>query len=216
MLEIKNLAKAFDERVIFKDMDLTINDGEVLSIVGPSGIGKTTFLRILAGLLPADRGELILNNEPLDISGNRQGAQVGVIFQDFNLFPQYTVKENITLAPQLVKKMTKNEANANAEELLNNLGLAEQTNQYPFQLSGGQKQRVAIARALAMKPGILAYDEPTSGLDAGSTDRVINVIQHLKEQGVTQLIVTHDLPFAQAVADQTFDFGTDVLRGGSL
>ena len=197
-------------------MDLTINDGEVLSIVGPSGIGKTTFLRILAGLLPADRGELILNNEPLDISGNRQGAQVGVIFQDFNLFPQYTVKENITLAPQLVKKMTKNEANANAEELLNNLGLAEQTNQYPFQLSGGQKQRVAIARALAMKPGILAYDEPTSGLDAGSTDRVINVIQHLKEQGVTQLIVTHDLPFAQAVADQTFDFGTDVLRGGSL
>lgn len=216
MLEIKNLAKAFDERVIFKDMDLTINDGEVLSIVGPSGIGKTTFLRILAGLLPADRGKLILNNEPLDISGNRQGAQVGVIFQDFNLFPQYTVKENITLAPQLVKKMTKNEANANAEELLNNLGLAEQTNQYPFQLSGGQKQRVAIARALAMKPGILAYDEPTSGLDAGSTDRVINVIQHLKEQGVTQLIVTHDLPFAQAVADQTFDFGTDVLRGGSL
>lgn len=216
MLEIKNLAKAFDERVIFKDMDLTINDGEVLSIVGPSGIGKTTFLRILAGLLPADRGELILNNEPLDISGNRQGAQVGVIFQDFNLFPQYTVKENITLAPQLVKKMTKNEANANAEELLNNLGLAEQTNQYPFQLSGGQKQRVAIARALAMKPGILAYDEPTSGLDAGSTDRVINVIQHLKEQGVTQLIVTHDLPFAQAVADQTFDFGTDVSRGGSL
>lgn len=216
MLEIKNLAKAFDERVIFKDMDLTINDGEVLSIVGPSGIGKTTFLRILAGLLPADRGELILNNEPLDISGDRQGAQVGVIFQDFNLFPQYTVKENITLAPQLVKKMTKNEANANAEELLNNLGLAEQTNQYPFQLSGGQKQRVAIARALAMKPGILAYDEPTSGLDAGSTDRVINVIQHLKEQGVTQLIVTHDLPFAQAVADQTFDFGTDVSRGGSL
>ena len=216
MLEIKNLAKAFDERVIFKDMDLTINDGEVLSIVGPSGIGKTTFLRILAGLLPADRGELILNNEPLDISGDRQGAQVGVIFQDFNLFPQYTVKENITLAPQLVKKMTKNEANANAEELLNNLGLAEQTNQYPFQLSGGQKQRVAIARALAMKPGILAYDEPTSGLDAGSTDRVINVIQHLKEQGVTQLIVTHDLPFAQAVADQTFDFGTDVSLGGSL
>ncbi|GEP74614.1 amino acid ABC transporter ATP-binding protein [Weissella thailandensis] len=216
MLEIKNLAKAFDERVIFKDMDLTINDGEVLSIVGPSGIGKTTFLRILAGLLPADRGELILNNEPLNISGDRQGAEVGVIFQDFNLFPQYTVKENIILAPQLVKKMTKNEANANAEELLNNLGLTEQTNQYPFQLSGGQKQRVAIARALAMKPGILAYDEPTSGLDAGSTDRVIKVIQHLKEQGVTQLIVTHDLPFAQAVADQTFDFGTDVSRGGSL
>lgn len=107
MLEIKNLAKVFGDRVIFKGMDLTINDGDVLSIVGPSGIGKTTFLRILAGLLPADRGELILNNESLNISGDRQGAQVGVIFQDFNLFPQYTVKENVTLAPQLVKKLSK-------------------------------------------------------------------------------------------------------------
>ncbi|SCB88088.1 amino acid ABC transporter ATP-binding protein [Weissella bombi] len=216
MLEIKNLAKVFGERVIFKEMDLTINDGEVLSIVGPSGIGKTTFLRILAGLLPADQGELILDNESLDITGNRQGAQVGVIFQDFNLFPHYTVKQNVALAPQLVKKVAKKEAEKEAEELLKNLGLVEQMNQYPFQLSGGQKQRVAIARALAMKPGILAYDEPTSGLDAESTKRVIKVIQQLKTQGVTQLIVTHDLPFAQAVADQTFDFGVDVDRGGSL
>ncbi|KAA8433057.1 amino acid ABC transporter ATP-binding protein [Weissella paramesenteroides] len=216
MLEIKNLAKVFGERVIFKEMNLTINDGEVLSIVGPSGIGKTTFLRILAGLLPADQGELVLDNELLDITGNRQGAQVGVIFQDFNLFPHYTVKQNVALAPQLVKKATKKEAEKHAEELLKNLGLAEQMNQYPFQLSGGQKQRVAIARALAMKPGILAYDEPTSGLDAESTKRVVKVINQLKTQGVTQLIVTHDLPFAQAVADQTFDFGADVLRGGSL
>ncbi|MBU7568281.1 amino acid ABC transporter ATP-binding protein [Weissella hellenica] len=216
MLEIKNLAKVFGERVIFKEMNLTINDGEVLSIVGPSGIGKTTFLRILAGLLPADQGELVLDNELLDITGNRQGAQVGVIFQDFNLFPHYTVKQNVALAPQLVKKATKKEAEKHAEELLKNLGLAEQMNQYPFQLSGGQKQRVAIARALAMEPGILAYDEPTSGLDAESTKRVVKVINQLKTQGVTQLIVTHDLPFAQAVADQTFDFGADVLRGGSL
>lgn len=216
MLEIKNLAKVFGERVIFKEMNLTINDGEVLSIVGPSGIGKTTFLRILAGLLPADQGELILDNESLDITGNRQGAQVGVIFQDFNLFPHYTVKQNVALAPQLVKKVAKKGAEKEAEELLKNLGLVEQMDQYPFQLSGGQKQRVAIARALAMKPGILAYDEPTSGLDAESTKRVIKVIQQLKTQGVTQLIVTHDLPFAQAVADQTFDFGVDVARGGSL
>lgn len=216
MLEIKNLAKVFGERVIFKEMNLTINDGEVLSIVGPSGIGKTTFLRILAGLLPADQGELILDNESLDITGNRQGAQVGVIFQDFNLFPHYTVKQNVALAPQLVKKVAKKEAEKEAEELLKNLGLVEQMDQYPFQLSGGQKQRVAIARALAMKPGILAYDEPTSGLDAESTKRVIKVIQQLKTQGVTQLIVTHDLPFAQAVTDQTFDFGVDVARGGSL
>ena len=212
MLEIKNLAKSYDTRTIFKNMNLTVNDGEVLSIVGPSGIGKTTFLRIVAGLLPADQGELILNGESLDLTGERTGAQVGVIFQDFNLFPQYTVKENVMLAPQMVHNESKDEAAENADRLLADLGLTAQADQYPFQLSGGQKQRVAIARALAMKPGILAYDEPTSGLDADSTERVIAVIKQLQAQGVTQLIVTHDLPFAEAVADKTFDFGTDVER----
>ncbi len=162
MLEIKNLAKSYDTRTIFKNMNLTVNDGEVLSIVGPSGIGKTTFLRIVAGLLPADQGELILNGESLDLTGERTGAQVGVIFQDFNLFPQYTVKENVMLAPQMVHNESKDEAAENADRLLADLGLTAQADQYPFQLSGGQKQRVAIARALAMKPGILAYDEPTS------------------------------------------------------
>ncbi|MBJ7634334.1 polar amino acid ABC transporter ATP-binding protein [Weissella confusa] len=212
MLEIKNLAKSYDTRTIFKNMNLTVNDGEVLSIVGPSGIGKTTFLRIVAGLLPADQGELILNGESLDLTGERTGAQVGVIFQDFNLFPQYTVKENVMLAPQMVHNESKDEAAENADRLLADLGLTAQADQYPSQLSGGQKQRVAIARALAMKPGILAYDEPTSGLDAESTERVIAVIKQLQAQGVTQLIVTHDLPFAEAVADKTFDFGTDVER----
>ena len=212
MLEIKNLAKSYDTRTIFKNMNLTVNDGEVLSIVGPSGIGKTTFLRIVAGLLPADQGELILNGESLDLNGERPGAQVGVIFQDFNLFPQYTVKENVMLAPQMVHNESKDEAAENADRLLADLGLTAQADQYSFQLSGGQKQRVAIARALAMKPGILAYDEPTSGLDAESTERVIAVIKQLQAQGVTQLIVTHDLPFAEAVADKTFDFGTDVER----
>lgn len=212
MLEIKNLAKSYDTRTIFKNMNLTVNDGEVLSIVGPSGIGKTTFLRIVAGLLPADQGELILNGESLDLTGEPTGAQVGVIFQDFNLFPQYTVKENVMLAPQMVHNESKAEAAENADRLLADLGLTAQADQYPFQLSGGQKQRVAIARALAMKPGILAYDEPTSGLDAESTERVIAVIKQLQAQGVTQLIVTHDLPFAEAVADKTFDFGTDVER----
>ncbi len=212
MLEIKNLAKSYDTRTIFKNMNLTVNDGEVLSIVGPSGIGKTTFLRIVAGLLPADQGELILNGESLDLTGERTGAQVGVIFQDFNLFPQYTVKKNVMLAPQMVHNESKDEAAENADRLLADLGLTAQADQYPFQLSGGQKQRVAIARALAMKPGILAYDEPTSGLDAESTERVIAVIKQLQAQGVTQLIVTHDLPFAEAVADKTFDFGTDVER----
>ena len=212
MLEIKNLAKSDDTRTICKNMNLTGNDGEFLSIVGPSGIGKTTFLRIVAGLLPADQGELILNGESLDLTGERTGAQVGVIFQDFNLFTHYTVKENVMLAPQMVHNESKDEAAENADRLLADLGLTAQADQYPFQLSGGQKQRVAIARALAMKPGILAYDEPTSGLDAESTERVIAVIKQLQAQGVTQLIVTHDLPFAEAVADKTCDFGTDVER----
>ena len=212
MLEIKNLSKKYAEQTIFKNLNLTIADGEVLTIVGPSGIGKTTFLRIVAGLLAADTGEMQLNGQDLDLSGERTGADVGVIFQDFNLFPQFTVKENITLAPTMVNKVDKNDANDMADQLIDQLGLADQSNQYPFQLSGGQKQRVAIARALAMKPGILAYDEPTSGLDEESTERVIGVIQQLKSQGVTQLIVTHDLQFAQAIADKTFDFGTDVER----
>lgn len=212
MLEIKNLSKKYAEQTIFKNLNLTIADGEVLTIVGPSGIGKTTFLRIVAGLLAADTGEMQLNGQDLDLSGERTGADVGVIFQDFNLFPQFTVKDNITLAPTMVNKVAKNDANDMADQLIDQLGLADQSNQYPFQLSGGQKQRVAIARALAMKPGILAYDEPTSGLDEESTERVIGVIQQLKSQGVTQLIVTHDLQFAQAIADKTFDFGTDVER----
>jgi polar amino acid transport system ATP-binding protein len=212
MLEIKQLSKQYEDRVIFKDLDLTVNDGQVLSIVGPSGIGKTTLLRIIAGLLPANEGTMTLDGKQLDIDGNRTGADVGVIFQDFNLFPQFTVKENIMLAPTMVRKVDKATAEADAGRLMTELGLTEQQNQYPFQLSGGQRQRVAIARALAMKPGILAYDEPTSGLDEESTQRVIAIIKTLQAQGVTQLIVTHDLPFAEAVADKTFDFAKDVER----
>ncbi|MDR3241204.1 MAG: ATP-binding cassette domain-containing protein [Lactobacillaceae bacterium] len=213
MLEVKNLSKAYGDRTIFKNLDIKIESGEVLTIVGPSGIGKTTFLRIIAGLLPADSGTLKLNDEELDISGNRSGSKVGVIFQDFNLFPNFTVKENVMLAPKMVGKTAKDVASQEADELLAELGLTEQADQYPFQLSGGQKQRVAIARALAMKPGILAYDEPTSGLDAESTERVISIIAQLKSQGVTQLVVTHDLPFAQQVADETLDFGKEVDLG---
>ena len=212
MLEIKDLQKKYADHLIFKNLALTIPTGKIMAIVGPSGIGKTTFLKIIAGLLPADQGTMELNGERLDLTGNRKGAQVGVIFQDFNLFPQYTVQENITLAPINVLKDSKSAANTTAEELLKELGLFDQASQYPNQLSGGQKQRVAIARALAMQPGMLAYDEPTSGLDAASTQQVVHVMQQMKSQGVTQLVVTHDLPFAEAVADLTFDFGKEVQR----
>lgn len=212
MLEIKNLNKQYGDRVIFKDLNLSVQPSEIMTIVGPSGIGKTTFLRILAGLLPADGGQMTLAGKDVDVTGNRLGAQVGVIFQDFNLFPQYTMKENIGLAPKLVAKMSEEDVAARVDMLMTQLDLTAYQEQYPHALSGGQKQRVAIARALAMQPGVLAYDEPTSGLDEASTGRVVEVIKNLQEQGVTQLIVTHDLAFAEQLNGRVFDFATDVQR----
>jgi len=212
MLEIKNLNKKYGDRVIFKDLNLTVKPGEIMTIVGPSGIGKTTFLRILAGLMAADSGEMLLSGHQVDVTGNRLGAEVGVIFQDFNLFPQYTVKENIGLAPKLVAGMDADEVTKLVEMLMMQLDLSSYQDQYPHALSGGQKQRVAIARALAMQPGVLAYDEPTSGLDEASTARVVDVIKDLQAQGVTQLIVTHDLAFAEQLNGRVFDFATDVQR----
>lgn len=212
MLEITDLNKKYDDRVIFKDLNLRVQPGEIMTIVGPSGIGKTTFLRILAGLLPADSGRMTLSGDDVDVTGNRMGAQVGVIFQDFNLFPQYSVKENIGLALKLVAKLPQNEVDEQVQALMAQLDLTAYQNQYPHALSGGQKQRVAIARALAMQPGVLAYDEPTSGLDEASTARVVEVIKGLQLQGVTQLIVTHDLAFADQLDATVFDFSTDVQR----
>lgn len=212
MLEIKQLTKTYNTNTIFKELDLTVADGEVLSIVGPSGIGKTTLIKILAGLETADAGEVRLNDEQLAIDGTRADAKVGLIFQDFNLFPNYTVIENIMLAPINVSRLSRDAAKAKATALLATLGMTDKADLYPYQLSGGQKQRVAIARALAMDPKILAYDEPTSGLDEASTKQVAEVVKTLKAQGVTQLIITHDQPFAEIVSDRVFDFATEVSR----
>ncbi|KRM92241.1 amino acid ABC transporter ATP-binding protein [Fructilactobacillus florum] len=212
MLTIKNLSKQYNGKVIFKDLNVTVADGQILTVVGPSGIGKTTFLRVLAGLTKADAGEISLNQHPLLLNENRTGAEVGVIFQDFNLFPQYTVFENITLAPRIVARQHRRVYQPQAEELLAQLHLTEQRDFYPFQLSGGQKQRTAIARALAMQPGVLAYDEPTSGLDETTTQQVVTVIKQLQQQGVTQIVVTHDRPFADQLSGAVLDFGTDVVR----
>lgn len=212
MLNIKNLTKEYSSNIIFRDLNLTVSDGEVLSIVGPSGIGKTTLIKILAGLETANAGELTLNGENLPIDGTRSDAKVGLIFQDFNLFPNYTVIENIILAPINVSKIDKATAKNRARDILETLGMQDKADLYPFQLSGGQKQRVAIARALAMKPQILAYDEPTSGLDEDSTKQVAEVVKTLKQQGVTQMIITHDQPFAEMISDRVFDFAKEVLR----
>ncbi|KRL90432.1 amino acid ABC transporter ATP-binding protein [Lactobacillus kalixensis] len=195
MLEVKNLAKAYAGRQILKDISFTLKDGQIMTIVGPSGAGKTTLLRIIAGLESKDSGEIL-------IDGKEDLTQVGVVFQDYNLFPNLNVLENITLAPKLVLKKSKEEAEKEAMTLLDRLQMKGREKQYPFQLSGGQKQRVAIARALAMKPKILCYDEPTSALDPNLRVEVEKLIVSLKETGLTQLIITHDLAFAENVADQ--------------
>lgn len=196
MLEVKKLCKEFNNRPILRDISFTLKDGEIMTIVGPSGAGKTTLLRIIAGLETKDSGEILIDGKPYD------SGKVGVVFQDYNLFPNLNVLQNITLAPTMVLKESKAEAEKNAQELLDKLQMTGREKQYPYELSGGQKQRVAIARALAMKPRILCYDEPTSALDPNLRKEVEKMILNLKKSGLTQLIITHDLTFAQNVADQ--------------
>lgn len=196
MLEVKNLSKEFNGHRILRDISFTLKDGEIMTIVGPSGAGKTTLLRIIAGLETKDAGEILIDGNPYD------SGKVGVVFQDYNLFPNLNVLQNITLAPTLVLKKSKTEAEQDARVLLKRLQMSGRETQYPYELSGGQKQRVAIARALAMKPRILCYDEPTSALDPNLRKEVEKMILSLKKSGLTQLIITHDLNFAENVADQ--------------
>lgn len=196
MLEVKNLSKGFNGHQILKDISFTLKDGEIMTIVGPSGAGKTTLLRIIAGLETKDSGQILIDGKPYD------SGKVGVVFQDYNLFPNLNVLQNITLAPTLVLKKSKAEAEQDARVLLKRLQMSGREQQYPYELSGGQKQRVAIARALAMKPRILCYDEPTSALDPNLRRKVEKMILSLKKSGLTQLIITHDLNFAENVADQ--------------
>ncbi|HJA23960.1 amino acid ABC transporter ATP-binding protein [Limosilactobacillus coleohominis] len=202
MLEVKNLKKSFDGRPILDDISFNVKDGEILTIVGPSGAGKTTLLRCITGLESADSGDFLIDGQqfnPQDLESSE--AVMGVVFQDFNLFPHLSVLENLTLAPTMVLKQDPKIAEERALDLLAQLGLKNKEHLYPYQLSGGQKQRVAIARALAMKPKILCYDEPTSALDPNLRDEVAKLILSLKEQGVTQLVVTHDMEFAKKIAD---------------
>ncbi|MGM9913885.1 MAG: amino acid ABC transporter ATP-binding protein [Lactobacillus crispatus] len=196
MLEVKNLSKEFNGHQILRNISFTLKDGEIMTIVGPSGAGKTTLLRIIAGLETKDSGEILIDGKPYD------SGKVGVVFQDYNLFPNLNVLQNITLAPTLVLKKSKTEAEQDARVFLKRLQMSGREQQYPYELSGGQKQRVAIARALAMKPRILCYDEPTSALDPNLRKEVEKMILSLKKSGLTQLIITHDLNFAENVADQ--------------
>ncbi|MCT6857833.1 MAG: amino acid ABC transporter ATP-binding protein [Apilactobacillus sp.] len=201
MFKVSKLNKSFQGKTIIKDMDLSVDDDEILSIVGPSGAGKTTLLRCITGLEQPDSGKFILDGKEIDPSDSTQSV-IGVVFQDFGLFPNLTVIENIILAPQLVLKKSKDEAKKEAQELIDKLDLTGKETLYPYQLSGGQKQRVAIVRTLAMHPKIICYDEPTSALDPKLSEEVGKIILDLKQQKITQLVVTHDMSFAKQVADK--------------
>ena len=186
MLELKNISKSFGDKVILNNLNLEVKDGEILCIVGQSGGGKTTLLRCISGLEKIDGGQILIDGQVFDPYTNENNDSViGVVFQEYNLFPHLTVLQNVTLAPTMVLKKKKEIAENEAKNLLNGLALEGKEGLYPFQLSGGQKQRVAIARALAMKPQILCYDEPTSALDPGLTATVKDIVLNLKSKNFT-------------------------------
>ena len=201
MLELKNISKQFGQKKIFDHLNLTIEDGKILSLVGPSGGGKTTLLRMLAGLEKIDSGEIIYNGEVVPIDHLETLNLLGFVFQDFQLFPHLSVLDNLTLSPVKTMGMTKEAAKEKAVTLLQRLGLGEHADAYPYSLSGGQKQRVALARAMMIDPQIIGYDEPTSALDPELRQEVEKLILQNREAGMTQIVVTHDLQFAESISD---------------
>lgn len=202
MLELKNISKTFGSKVIFDRFNLTVEEGKVLSLVGPSGGGKTTLLRMLAGLESIDSGEIIYNGQDVAIDHLETVNLLGFVFQDFQLFPHLSVLENLTLSPQKTMGTTKEIAEQKAYDLLGRLGLKEQAKAYPHSLSGGQKQRVALARAMMIDPEIIGYDEPTSALDPELRQEVEKLILQNRDAGMTQIVVTHDMAFAETISDQ--------------
>ena len=201
LLELKNISKQFGQKKIFDHFNLTIEDGKILSLVGPSGGGKTTLLRMLAGLEKIDSGEIIYNGEVVPIDHLETLNLLGFVFQDFQLFPHLSVLDNLTLSPVKTMGMTKESAKEKAVTLLQRLGLGEHADAYPYSLSGGQKQRVALARAMMIDPQIIGYDEPTSALDPELRQEVEKLILQNREAGMTQIVVTHDLQFAESISD---------------
>lgn len=201
MLELRNISKKFGDKQILKDFNLIVPEKQVLAIVGPSGGGKTTLLRMLAGLETIDSGQVIYNGETLDVAELEKRNLLGFVFQDFQLFPHLSVLENLTLSPIHTMNVSKEEAEEKAQDLLARLGLSEHAKAYPYSLSGGQKQRVALARAMMINPEIIGYDEPTSALDPALRLEVEKLILQNREMGVTQIVVTHDLQFAENIAD---------------
>lgn len=210
VLEAKDIKKSFGKLDVLKGVDLSVSRGDAIAIIGPSGSGKSTFLRSLINLEKIDAGTIIIEGQPVVEDGiyvksdaaREAYKKLGMVFQNFNLFPHKSVMENITIAPVSLKKMSQEEAVAEGRRLLAQIGLSDKENAYPYELSGGQQQRVAIARALALKPEILLFDEPTSALDPELTGEVLRVIRKLAEEKMTLIIVTHEMSFARDVADR--------------
>lgn len=203
MIVVKDLKKNYNGLDVLKGIDLTINKGDVVCLVGPSGCGKSTFLRCLTRLEEPDGGTVMLDGKEIterDIDATR--AQMGMVFQHFNLFPHLTVKKNITLAPVRLGRMSQAAADKQAMELLERIGLADKADVYPNMLSGGQKQRIAIVRALAMNPEVLLFDEPTSALDPEMVGEVLELMKELARDGMTMVVVTHEMGFARRAADR--------------
>ncbi|MCE5172133.1 amino acid ABC transporter ATP-binding protein [Paenibacillus profundus] len=219
MIEVRNLHKSFGALDILKGMNMSIKQGEVVVVIGPSGSGKSTFLRCLNLLETPTQGDILfegtkINEKKHNINKTRE--KMGMVFQSFNLFPHMTVLNNITLAPIKVKQLKKKQAEMVAMDLLTKVGLADKATAYPGQLSGGQKQRIAIARALAMQPHVMLFDEPTSALDPEMVGEVLEVMKSLASEGMTMVIVTHEMGFAREVGDRIlFMDGGDVVEQGT-
>ena len=222
VLNVNNLQKRFGSTVVLKGVTFSLEKGEVLAIIGSSGSGKTTLLRCLNFLELPDAGSITVSNKVLldgensdtlnDDTIRQNRLHFGLVFQNFNLFPQYNALENVTLAPTLLKKGTPEQIAENARRLLEQVGLADKLENYPYQLSGGQQQRVAIARALALQPEVLCFDEPTSALDPELTGEVLRVIRNLKNQDTTMIVVTHEMEFARNVADKVIYMADGVIE----
>ena len=222
LLEANNIKKSFGKTEVLKGISFSLNQGEVLAIIGSSGSGKTTLLRCLNFLEMPDEGTITVRDKVLfdgtdkttlnDEAIRQNRLHFGLVFQDFNLFPQYNALENVTLAPKLLKKGTAAEIDALGRKLLDQVGLSEKMENYPYQLSGGQKQRVAIARALALQPEVLCFDEPTSALDPELTGEVLRVIRSLKDRDTTMIVVTHEMDFAHNVADKVIYMADGVIE----
>ena len=214
IIEVKGLHKSFGDHEVLKGIDTTVKKGEVIAIIGPSGCGKSTFLRSLNLLEHPTQGSILLDGEDITsakVDINKMRQRVGMVFQQFNLFPNLTIKRNIMLAPVELKKMTKEEAADRADQLLERIGLADKADSYPDSLSGGQKQRVAIARALAMNPEVMLFDEPTSALDPEMVGEVLTLMKDVAADCMTMLVVTHEMGFAREVASRVMFFCDGII-----